>query len=96
MNWMKTSPLQLVLLYYLGISLITFVLFAVDKGKAKRGVCRISEATLLGCSLIGGAPGGLLAMHLCHHKTRKPGFRYGVPLMLCLHVIVIGYLFLKK
>lgn len=81
---------------YLVVNFFTFLLFAVDKWKAKRGAWRIPEATLLGFSLFGGALGGVLGMHLCHHKIRKPRFRYGVPVMLLLQLLVCGFLFFNK
>ena len=68
--------------YLLAVNIITFIVFAVDKAKAIRGQWRVSEAALLGLSLIGGAIGGLLAMYMLHHKTRKPRFAVGLPLML--------------
>ena len=67
--------------------IISFILFAVDKKKAINGQWRIQEKVLLGTSFLGGAAGGLLAMHLFHHKTQKPYFSIGVPAMLVLQVI---------
>ena len=52
------------------LSLITFILYAVDKAKAENGEWRIPEATLLGFSFFGGAIGGYLAMNLVRHKTK--------------------------
>ncbi len=61
--------------YYLialvGMSLLTFILYGVDKSKAKRGARRISERTLLCCSFfLLGAVGGLLGMEVFRHKTK--------------------------
>ncbi len=56
---------------FLGImSFITFILYAADKSKAKRGAWRIKESVLLGFGFFGGAIGGLIAMNLCRHKTK--------------------------
>lgn len=52
------------------ISFITFVLYGVDKSRARRGAMRIPERVLLGFSLFGGGMGGALAMLLFRHKTR--------------------------
>lgn len=52
------------------ISLVTFILYALDKLKAKLKTRRISERTLLLSSFLGGAIGGGLAMLACRHKTR--------------------------
>lgn len=57
--------------YLVGLSLATFIGYAVDKQKAKRGAWRIPEKTLLFLSFIGGAAGGYAAMQLVRHKTKK-------------------------
>ena len=77
--------------YFATVNLITFTAFGIDKWKAVHKQWRIPEKTLLGLSFIGGAAGGLVAMHLFHHKTRKRKFAVGVPLMLVLH-LAMGYL----
>lgn len=70
------------IVYILTVNLLTLILFGIDKRRAVRGKWRIRESTLLGLSFIGGAAGGLSAMYLFRHKTRKMRFRLGVPLML--------------
>ena len=78
---------------FLGVmNALTFVLFCVDKGRARRDAWRIGEGVLLGLSLFGGALGGLLGMLLAHHKVRTPYFRIGLPLALLLDLAVIAYL----
>ena len=57
--------------YLVGVSLVTFFVYVIDKQKAKRGAWRIPEKTLLGLSFIGGAVGGYTAMQLVRHKTQK-------------------------
>lgn len=52
------------------LSLVAFLLYGLDKWKAKRGKWRIPELWLLGIGLLGGGPGALLGMYLFHHKTR--------------------------
>lgn len=84
--------MKLFLEYWLIINLITFLLFAIDKWKAKRNRWRIPERVLLGFSFIGGAVGGLIGMRLCHHKTQKKRFFIGVPMMLVLQILFIIWL----
>lgn len=57
--------------YLVGVSIVAFFAYAIDKEKAKRGAWRIPEKVLLTLSLIGGAVGGYLAMNTVRHKTKK-------------------------
>ena len=62
------------LLYYLMvINIVTFLVYGIDKIKAKQGSWRISEATLLIFAVIGGSIGALLGMQVWHHKTMHKG-----------------------
>ncbi len=61
-------PVYLILIAV--ISLITFLLYATDKHRAKKHAWRISEKALLFFSFLGGAPGGLAGIYVLRHKTR--------------------------
>lgn len=75
-------------IYLLLCSLVTFLLYGIDKSRAKRGACRIPEKMLLGASFLGGAVGGLLGMQLFRHKT-KHWYFYAVNILaIVLHVII--------
>ena len=65
-------------------SAVSFALFGADKRRAVRREWRIPEKTLFLAALCGGAPGALLGMAIFRHKTRKPGFRYGIPVLVLL------------
>ena len=81
------------LLYYLiVINVVTFLVYGIDKWKAKQGSWRISEATLLILAVIGGSIGALLGMKVWRHKTQHKKFKYGLPLILIIQIILIGYL----
>ncbi len=81
------------LLYYLiVINVVTFLVYGIDKWKAKQGSWRISEATLLILAVIGGSIGALLGMKVWRHKTMHKKFKYGLPLILIIQIILIGYL----
>ena len=80
-------------LYYLiVVNVVTFLVYGIDKWKAKQGSWRISEATLLILAVIGGSIGALIGMKVWHHKTMHKKFRYGLPLILIIQIILIGYL----
>ena len=81
------------LLYYLiVINVVTFLVYGIDKWKAKQGSWRISEATLLILAVIGGSFGALFGMKVWRHKTMHKKFKYGLPLILIIQIILIGYL----
>ena len=78
------------LLYYLiVITIVTFLVYGIDKWKAKQGSWRISEATLLILAVIGGSIGALLGMKIWHHKTMHKKFKYSLPLILLVQIALI-------
>ena len=78
--------------YLLAINALSFILFGLDKYKAKKGKWRISEATLLMMAVIGGSIGAWAGMRLWHHKTMHKKFKYGIPLIIILQVALAVYL----
>ena len=80
------------LLYYLiVINVVTFLIYGIDKWRAKKGKWRISEATLLLLAIIGGSIGAWLGMKVWHHKTMHKKFKYGIPAILIIQIILITY-----
>ena len=78
---------------YLGVvNVVTFALFAYDKYCAQHDRWRVRESTLLFWSAIGGALGAGIAMEICRHKTLHLKFKFGVPLLLFVQIILIGLL----
>ena len=75
------------------INLITFLLYGIDKLKAKKGKWRISEATLLLLAIIGGSIGAWLGIKIWHHKTLHKKFIYGIPLIIIAQIVVAIYMF---
>lgn len=77
--------------YIVVINLVSFMMFGIDKYKARRGQWRISEATLLAVAAIGGSLGAWMGMKVWHHKTLHSKFRYGVPIILLVHIALMAY-----
>ena len=90
------------------INVLTFVIYGIDKWKAKRAKWRIREAALLGLAVLGGSIGALLGMKVWHHKTMHKGgtrdvdnivggyqFKYGLPLILLAQIALI-YMIIQK
>ena len=77
--------------YLIFINIVTFLVYGIDKWKAKQGSWRISEATLLMLAVIGGTIGALLGMQVWCHKTmhKHKKFKYGLPLILLAQIALI-------
>ena len=84
------------LLAFLGINVLAFALFGIDKAKARAGQWRIPERVLLGTAILFGAPGAWIGMKVFHHKTRKPLFAWGVPFLCLLQAGILAYALYRK
>jgi uncharacterized membrane protein YsdA (DUF1294 family) len=82
-------------IYLIVINILTFLIFGIDKWKARRGKWRIPEGTLIWMSIIGGSIGALLGMYLFHHKTQKRKFSLGIPAILLFQAILAYFIFLR-
>ena len=78
--------------FYALINIITFFVYGLDKLKAVSHWWRIPERMLLGLAAAGGSVGAYLGMIVFRHKTLKPLFRFGVPVIMLVHVIVAVYI----
>lgn len=83
---------KIIIGYLVIINLISLVMMAVDKSKAKYKKWRISEKILLIIAIIGGSVGVLLGIYVFRHKTRKLKFTLGVPIILLLQLLLLLYL----
>ena len=81
-----------IICYLLAVNIVTFLLYGIDKYKAKKGKWRISEATLLTMAAIGGSIGAWAGMRLWHHKTMHKKFKYGIPVIIILQVALAVFL----
>ena len=82
----------ILLIYFVGINLVTFLLYGVDKWKARKGRWRIPEDSLIWLAVAGGSIGALGAMFLFRHKTRHLKFILGIPAILLLQVLLVFWL----
>ena len=90
---MSINTLHSYLAYYLfAINAVTFVVYGIDKYKAKKAKWRISEATLLLLAVVGGSIGAWIGMKVWHHKTMHKKFRYGIPAILMIQIALMAYL----
>ena len=79
---------KILCVYLIVINATSLVLMLADKLRAKKNLWRIPEATLIGMAAVGGSLGCLLGMRIFRHKTLKPKFFLGVPMILVLQLIL--------
>ena len=78
--------------YLLAVNAVTFIVYGIDKYKAKKAKWRISEATLLLLAVLGGSVGAWMGMKVWHHKTMHKKFKYGIPAILLIQIALMVYL----
>ncbi len=71
-------------------NLLIFLLYGIDKAKAKAEAQRIKESTLIWCAFVFGAIGAFLGSKVFHHKTQKTKFKILLPIALLLNILVLA------
>ncbi|WP_243156451.1 DUF1294 domain-containing protein [Clostridium sp. C8-1-8] len=79
----------MVLGYFVIINIIGFFIMYIDKRKAIKRKWRISEKNLFLIGIIGGSLGEIIGMNLFRHKTKRWYFKYGLPFLFCLQIILL-------
>ena len=90
---MSINTLHSCLAYYLhAINADAYIVYGIDKYKAKAAKWRIPEATLLLLAVVGGSVGAWMGMKVWHHKTMHKKFKYGIPAILLIQIALMAYL----
>ena len=76
----------------LTLNLLTFIIYGIDKFKAKKAKWRIPESTLLLLAVFGGSIGAWLGLQVWRHKTQHKKFYIGIPLIISGQIILLIYL----
>ena len=63
-----------------------------DKHAAQRSRYRVSENTLMALGALSGCVGMYICMKLIHHKTRKPKFMIGLPVIFIIELVAVAAL----
>lgn len=85
-----------IIIYLLIINIVTFLSMGIDKYKAQKGKWRIQEKTLLTLVVLGGGMGGIAGMYVFRHKTQKPRFFIGFPLIMIMQILIVIVIFTVK
>lgn len=72
--------------WYAVMSIVTFVVFGLDKWMATGDGRRVPEKLLHALEALGGWPGALLGMRVAHHKSRKKSYLIVYWLIVTAHV----------
>jgi uncharacterized membrane protein YsdA (DUF1294 family) len=71
------------------LSLVTFILYGVDKSLSRRKGPRIPEKTFHILTLLGGFAGGWAGRYVFRHKTKKGVFTLVLVVATVIHAVVI-------
>lgn len=85
--------MEVVVYFLVGINILSFIVYGIDKWRAAHGRWRIPESTLLGLAVIGGSIGALIGMKVWHHKTKHKKFVFGLPAILLIQLIILSSIF---
>ena len=75
----------------IGMSALTFFVYARDKASARKGRRRMPESTLHLMSLLGGWPGAWVAQQGFRHKNRKGSFQMVFWLTVVGNLLLLGW-----
>lgn len=84
--------ITVVILYLVIINVVGYVIMGVDK-KEPSGVPGASRRLLFFHGALGGSLGCILGMQHFRHKTKHWYFKYGMPAILVVQVLLFALLF---
>lgn len=81
---------QYLIIAYVVWNIGVFLLYGIDKWKARKGAWRIPEKTLIMCAVLFGAVGAYFGMKKFRHKTKHMKFKILIPLLMAVNVVIIA------
>lgn len=73
-------------------NLVVFLVYGLDKGKARKGSYRISERTLLMMTYVGGGLGAWAGGAYFRHKTQKKYFQLAWAVGVLIDALLIYWM----
>ena len=80
--------------WLVAVNLVAFAVYGIDKYKSMHGKWRTRERTLLFLAFLGGSVGAWLGMQMFRHKTQHMKFRFGVPALFLVQLLLAAWLLL--
>jgi uncharacterized membrane protein YsdA (DUF1294 family) len=80
------------IVWYCSFSVLTFIVYVLDKTAARKDLSRTPESTLHLLALLGGWPGALVAQQVVRHKTGKTRFQLVFALTVIANCALFAYL----
>lgn len=81
--------IKIAITYIVIINLAGLLSMFIDKKKAIKNKWRIPEKNLFLIAILGGSVGSITGMHLFRHKTKHWYFKYGMPAILIIQLMVM-------
>ena len=81
------------LVYLILINALSLALMLADKKKARKNRWRIPERVLIGVAILGGSLGAMIGMNLFRHKTLRPKFSIGLPVIFAVQAVLLVVLY---
>ena len=88
------AALTVLWIAFLVMNLISFILYGVDKRRAKKDRWRIPERELLGATWLMGV-GAYAGMRVFRHKTKHTAFVISAPVAAVLQLLLMAFATLK-
>ncbi|SHF37564.1 Uncharacterized membrane protein YsdA, DUF1294 family [Litoreibacter ascidiaceicola] len=85
-------PMAIAAAYLALVNLVTYILFAFDKRRARVRGRRISESNLLLWSAVGGTPAAKLAQKRLRHKTVKQPFARQLNAIIWVQILIVVFI----
>ena len=89
------AALTVLWIAFLVMNLISFILYGVDKRRAKKDRWRIRESTLLLATWFMGGVGAYAGMRVFRHKTKHTAFVISAPVAAVLQLALMVYTTVK-
>lgn len=80
---------EILILYLIIINIIAIFVTIHDKNAARKHRWRVPESTLLMIATLSGCIAMYITMHIIRHKTKKPKFMIGIPVIFVLEILAV-------